>query len=316
MTATDPVDDARLALLLSDLRLPAIKHIWPRFAERADKEGWPAARFLAALAEHEIAERARRRIERHLAEARLPPGKTLDAFDFDAVPMISKAQVMALVAGDSWLEKGDNLLVFGPPGGGKSHLAAAIGLGLIENGWRVHFARTTDLVQRLQVARRELALEAAIAKLDKYHLLILDDLAYVTKDQAETSVLFELISARYERRSILITANQPFGEWNRIFPDPAMTLAAVDRLVHHATILELNVESYRRRTAVERRKRPGRPRARQSTLPLTDAPRQSGCESPCSRRPPPQCSPSPRRPRLSPRLSRSDHTDCRATGAQ
>ena len=124
------------------------------------------------------------------------------------------------------------------------------------------FARTTDLVQRLQVARRELALEAAIAKLDKYHLLILDDLAYVTKDQAETSVLFELISARYERRSILITANQPFGEWNRIFPDPAMTLAAVDRLVHHATILELNVESYRRRTAVERRKGPGRPPSR------------------------------------------------------
>ena len=259
MTGTDPIDDARLGLLLGDLRLPAIKYIWPAFAERADKEGWPAARFLAALAEHEIAERARRRIERHLAEARLPPGKSLDGFDFDAVPMISKAQLMALVAGDSWLEKGDNLLVFGPPGGGKSHLAAAIGLGLIENGWRVLFARTTDLVQRLQVARRELALEAAIARLDKYHLLILDDLAYVTKDQAETSVLFELISARYERRSMLITANQPFGEWNRIFPDPAMTLAAVDRLVHHATIFELNVESYRRRTAVERRKRPGRP---------------------------------------------------------
>lgn len=262
MTATHPVDDARLGLLLGDLRLPAIKHIWPRFAERADKEGWPAARFLAALAEHEIAERARRRIERHLAEARLPPGKTLDAFEFDAVPMISKARVMALVAGDSWLEKGDNLLVFGPPGGGKSHLAAAIGLALIENGWRVLFARTTDLVQRLQLARRELALESAIAKLDKYHLVILDDLAYVTKDQAETSVLFELISARYERRSLLITANQPFGEWNRIFPDPAMTLAAVDRLVHHATIFELNVESYRRRTAVERRKRPGRPPTR------------------------------------------------------
>jgi DNA replication protein DnaC len=167
--------------------------------------------------------------------------------------MLSKAQVMALVAGDSWLEKGDNLLVFGPPGAGKSHLAAAIGLGLIENGWRVLFARTTDLVQRLQVARRELALEAAIARLDKYHLLILDDLAYVTKDQAETSVLFELISARYERRSTLITANQPFGEWNRIFPDPAMTLAAVDRLVHHATILELNVESYRRRKGPGRR---------------------------------------------------------------
>jgi DNA replication protein DnaC len=270
MTATDPVDAARLGLLLGDLRLPAIKHIWPGFAERADREGWPAARFLAALAEHEIAERARRRIERHLAEARLPPGKSLDAFDFDAVPMISKAQVMAIVAGDSWLEKGDNLLVFGPPGGGKSHLAAAIGLGLVENGWRVLFTRTTDLVQRLQVARRELALESAIAKLDKYHLLILDDLAYVTKDQAETSVLFELISARYERRSVLITANQPFGEWNRIFPDPAMTLAAVDRLVHHATIFELNVESYRRRTAVERRKGPGRPPSRATIKTLPD----------------------------------------------
>ena len=270
MTATDPMDEARLNLLLGDLRLPAIKHIWPAFAERADKEGWPAARFLAALAEHELAERARRRIERHLGEAKLPPGKTLDGFQFDAVPMLSKAQIMAMVAGDSWLEKGDNLLVFGPPGGGKSHLAAAIGLGLVENGWRVLFTRTSDLVQRLQVARRELALESAIAKLDKYHLLILDDLAYVTKDQAETSVLFELISARYERRSILITANQPFGEWNRIFPDPAMTLAAVDRLVHHATILELNVESFRRRTAIERKKGPGRPPSRATIKDLPD----------------------------------------------
>lgn len=117
-------------------------------------------------------------------------------------------------------------------------------------------------MQRLQVARRELTLEAAISKLDKYHLLILDDLAYVTKDQAETSVLFELISARYEQRSILITANQPFGEWGRIFPDPAMTLAAVDRLVHHATIFELNVDSYRRRTALEQKRSRGRPAAR------------------------------------------------------
>ena len=256
------VDPARLSLLLNELRLPATKVIWPRFAEQADKEGWPAARFLAALAEHELAERDRRRIERHLAEARLLPGKTLDAFEFDAVPMISKAQVMAITAGDSWLEKGANLLLFGPPGGGKSHLASAIGLALIENGYRVLFTRTTDLVQKLQQARRHLALESAIARLDKFHLLILDDLAYVTKDQAETSVLFELISARYERRSILITANQPFAEWNRIFPDPAMTLAAVDRLVHHATIFELNVESYRRRAAVERRKGPGRPPTR------------------------------------------------------
>jgi DNA replication protein DnaC len=114
MTTGQAVDTARLALLLNDLRLPTIKHVWPQFAEQADKEGWPAARFLATIAEHELAERGRRRIERHLADARLPPGKTLDAFDFDAVPMISKAQVMAITAGDTWLSKGANLLLFGP----------------------------------------------------------------------------------------------------------------------------------------------------------------------------------------------------------
>lgn len=134
--------------------------------------------------------------------------------------MISKAQVMAMTAGDSWLAKGANILMFGPPGGGKSHLAAAIGFALIENGWRVLFTRTTDLVQKLQVARRELQLESAIDELNKYDLLILDDLAYVTKDQAETSVLFELISARYEHRSILITANQPLENGTGSFPIP------------------------------------------------------------------------------------------------
>ncbi len=262
MNATDKIDAARIELLLGELRLPGIKLIWTALAETADKEGWPAARFLAALAEQEMVERSRRRFERHLEEARLPPGKTLEAFDFDAVPMISKAQVQALAAGDAWLEKGANLLCFGPPGGGKSHLAAALGMALIEKGWRVLFTRTTDLVQKLQIARRDLALEAAIAKLDKYHLLILDDLAYVTKDQAETSVLFELISARYERRSMLITANQPFGEWGKIFPDQAMTLAAIDRLVHHATILEMNVDSYRRKEAVDKARGAGRPPTR------------------------------------------------------
>ncbi len=184
--------------------------------------------------------------------------------------MISKAQVTALAAGDGWLGKGANLLLFGPPGGGKSHLAAAIGLALIENGWRVLFTRTTDLVQKLQVARRELNLEAAISRLDRFDLMILDDLAYVTKDQAETSVLFELISARYERRSMLITANQPFGEWNRVFPDPAMTLAAIDRLVHHSTIVEMNVESYRRRTALDRKRGPGRPPSHATPKTIAD----------------------------------------------
>ena len=116
-------------------------------------------------------------------------------------------------------------------------------------------------MQRLQAARRELALEFTIAKLDLYDLLILDDIAVRAKDQAETSVLFELIAARYERRSLLITANQPFGEWGRIFPDQAMTLAAIDRLVHHATIMEMNVESYRRKAALGRKRAAGRPPA-------------------------------------------------------
>jgi DNA replication protein DnaC len=248
MTQTD-ADTARLTLALNELRMPAIKSLWPHFAQQADKEGWPAARFLTALVEHELAERDRRRIERHVSQARLLPGKTIDTFDFAAVPMLSKAHVNAITAGDSWIGKGGNILLFGPPGVGKSHLSSAIGLALVENGYRVLFTRTTDLVQKLQQARRDLALESAIAKLDKFDLLILDDIAYVTKDQAETSVLFELISARYERRSTLITANQPFGAWDAIFPDPAMTLAAVDRLVHHATIFEMNVESYRRRAA-------------------------------------------------------------------
>jgi DNA replication protein DnaC len=157
--ATNMIGAARVELLLGELRLPSVKLIWARLAEQTDKEGWPAARFLAALAEHEVADRTRRRIERHLAEARLPAGKTLDAFDFQSVPMISKAQVMALASGDAWLEKGANILIFWPPGAGKSHLSAALGLALIENGWRVLFARTTDLVQRLQVAWRELTRE-------------------------------------------------------------------------------------------------------------------------------------------------------------
>jgi DNA replication protein DnaC len=272
MTGTaNSIDTARVELLLNELRLPGVKAIWPKLAVQSDKEGWPAARFLAALAEHEVADRSRRRIERHMAEARLPAGKTLATFDFDIVPMISKAQVMALASGDVWLKTGANLLLFGPPGVGKSHLSAALGLALVENSWRVLFARTSDLVQRLQVARRELALESAIAKLDRYDLLILDDIAYVTKDQAETSVLFELIAARYERRSLLITANQPFGAWGRIFPDQAMTLAAIDRLVHHATILEMNVESYRRKAALDRKRGRGRPPARTTPKELEKA---------------------------------------------
>jgi len=124
MTTTNTVDAARVELLLSELRLPGIKLMWAKLAEQSDKEGWPAARFLATLAEHEMAERGRRRIERHLVEARLPAGKTLATFDFESVPMVSKAQVMALASGDAWLAKGANILLFGPPGGPTSSSSA------------------------------------------------------------------------------------------------------------------------------------------------------------------------------------------------
>lgn len=242
-------DAARIPQLLTALRLPTIKRLWPDIAEQCDKEGWPAARLLATLAELEVADRSQRRIGRHMEQAKFPAGKHLDGFEFSAVPMVSRAHVQALASGDRWLASGQNLLMFGPPGSGKTHLAAALGRELVAQGYRVLFTRTTDLVQRLQTARQELALPNALEKLDKFDLLILDDLSYVEKDQAETSVLFELISTRYEHRSLLVTANQPFGQWDKIFPDPSMTVAAIDRLVHHAVIFEMNVESYRRRGA-------------------------------------------------------------------
>jgi DNA replication protein DnaC len=202
---------ARLPLILTELRLPTIKRLWAGLADQSNKEGWPAERFLAAVMEHELAERETRRLERHRLEFQLLPGKLLSSFDFTTVPTVSKAHVTALVEGDGWLKQGSNLLLFGPPGVGKSHLVCAIGNGLIDRGYRVHFTRTSDLVQRLQVARSEMRLPAEIAKLDRFDLLILDDLSYVRRDQAETSVLFELIAARYERKSLAITANQPLS---------------------------------------------------------------------------------------------------------
>jgi DNA replication protein DnaC len=221
-------DAGSMGLMLNELRLPTIGRLWLDFAQRSDKEGWQASQLLGVLLEHELAERAKRRLERHRAESQLDPTKTLATFDFGVVPM------------------------FGPPGGGKSHLGSAIGHALIDAGYRVLCTRTSELVQKLQAARKALQLPSALAKLDRFDLIILDDLSYVRKDQAETSVLFELIAERYERKSLLITANQPFSGWNNVFPDPGMTVAAIDRLVHHSTIFELNVESYRRRKASDK----------------------------------------------------------------
>ena len=236
-------------MMLGELRLPTIKRLAEDLCAQSDREGWRAHRLLEALLEHELAERESRRLDRHRAESGLSPDKRLSNFDFAAVPSVSKAQVTALAEGTEWLDRGANVLLFGPPGVGKSHLVCALGHALIDSGRRVLFMRCGDLVQRLQAARRDLRLPQELAKLDRFDLLILDDLSYVRKDQAETSVLFELIAERYEHKSLAVTANTPFSQWGEVFVEPAMTLAAVDRLVHHSTILEMNVESYRRRSA-------------------------------------------------------------------
>ena len=253
MTSHD-ADTAVIPHLLTTLHLPSIGRHWKRLTETADREGWPAAKLLATLVEIEVADRSTRRIQRHRAESGLPAGKSLANFDFDAAPGLRKAHILALAGGEEWIANGNNLLVFGQSGTGKSHVIAAIGSALIDAGRRVLFTRTTDMVQKLQTARRELTLAATLDKLDKYDLICLDDLSYVRKDQAETSVLFELIAHRYERHSIAITANQPFSAWDQVFPDPAMTVAAIDRLVHHATIIEMNGESYRKRSAMTKSK--------------------------------------------------------------
>ena len=260
MSAATNAVDGRLALMLSDLRLPTIKRLAGDLCAQSDREGWPGRRLLEAVLEHEVAERETRRIDRHRAESQLSPDKRLSSFDFAAVPSVSKALVTALAEGHEWLDRGANVLLFGPPGVGKSHLVCGLGHALIEAGRRVLFTRCGDIVQRLQAARRDMRLPQELAKLDRYDLLILDDLSYVRRDQPETSVLFELIAERYEHKSLAITANTPFSQWGEVFVEPAMTLAAVDRLVHHSTILEMNVESYRRRTAQEG----GAPAARKS----------------------------------------------------
>ena len=256
-TPPQAVDSDRLSLMLSELRLPSIETEWRILAQRADKEDWPASKFLFSLAELELTERDNRRIDRHTRQAKLLPGKNLEGFDFSLIPSPPKARVQAFASEDSWIRKGANLLIFGPPGVGKSHLASAIGLSLVRQGLKVLFTGTSSLVQKMQVAQRNLNLDGLLARRHKFHLLILDDFACVNRDREESAVLFELISYRYEQRSILLTANLPFAQWNRIFPDQATAAAAVDRLVHHATIFEINTQSYRCRTALEQHRADG-----------------------------------------------------------
>jgi len=246
-------DAATLPLLLRQLRLPTMAGCCTELIERAFEQGWSVSRTLTTLCEYELAERERRRLQRHLKESRLPAGKTLAGFEFDVITGIDRQQLSALACETGWVEAARNLLLFGPSGVGKSHLAAAIGHALIDQGLRVRYTPASGLVQELQTAKHELRLADALAKLDKYRLLIIDDIGYVQRSETETSVLFELIAHRYEAGSVLITSNQPFSAWDRIFPDDMMAVAAIDRLIHHAHIIELGGESYRRRAYIQQR---------------------------------------------------------------
>jgi DNA replication protein DnaC len=245
-------DIAKLPIFLKELRLSTIGNLWESFSQKAIEGNWSHPQYLSTLCEHEVESRYQKRLHRYLKESQLPSGKTLATFDFTHAPTLNKIKVQDLADNTYWVNHKENLLVFGPSGVGKTHLVAAIAHSLIEKGSRVLFTSTTHLVQKLQAARQQLSLPQALAKLDLYQILILDDIGYVRKDDAETHVLFELIAHRYESGSLIVTANQPFSEWDSIFANNAMTVAAIDRLVHHATILEIVTDSYRQAHSLQK----------------------------------------------------------------
>ena len=201
------------------------------------------------LAEQEHQQRHQARLRRLLHEAQLPWPKTLADYDWGAIPDLDRNQIEQLAHDTGWIDRAENLLLFGPSGVGKTHLASGICRSLVALDRPARFFTGTALVQQLQQAKADYALAKALNKLDRYALLVIDDIGYVRKDEAETSVLFELVMHRYERRSLLVTSNQPFSEWENVFSTSAMTVAAVDRLVDHSTIVQISGESYRRKRA-------------------------------------------------------------------
>ena len=238
-----------LPLILKELRLSSLALHWETLAEKAREQHWSPERYLAELCQLELDSREQKRLTRNLKDASLPIGKYLDGYDFNSVEGLAKEQVWHLATQAEWVKTGDNILLFGASGLGKTHLAAGIGYKLVEQGHRVKFISASLLVQQLQKAKEEFRLSEALIKLDKYAILILDDLGYVQKSTEESSVLFELIAHRYERFSLIITSNQSFEDWDKLFGNTVMTVAAIDRLIHHAKILQCKGESYRRKEA-------------------------------------------------------------------
>ncbi len=239
---------------LRELHLPAIRECWEEEATRARREVSSYESYLLELARRECEARSDHRVVRLLRESQLPLEKSWEAFDRQRLPRKVAQQVQVLLDG-SFLDRRENVLAFGNPGSGKTHLLCAIGQELVRLGRRVLFVPCSLLVQDLLIAKRDLRLARALKRLGRYDALIIDDLGYVQQNREEMEVLFSLLAARYERGSVLVTSNLPFSKWELIFKDPMTTAAAIDRLVHHSVILELNLPSYR----LEQSKHTGRP---------------------------------------------------------
>jgi len=240
---------ARLIALCSDFKLPTLAtELVPHFQKAGYEEVLP---LMLEVFELEAQDRLERRIDRLRRASHLPPGKTMATLDQARLPRSLVEKLRALARGD-FLADAQNVLAFGLPGTGKSHAASAIGHALVEAGHSVLFVPTYQLVQELLVAKRDLDLPRALRKLDLFELIILDDIGYVGQSPDEAEVLFTLMAERYERRSMLITSNLVFSQWDRIFKNPMATAAAIDRLVHHAVILEFDVSSYRTEDAKKR----------------------------------------------------------------
>jgi DNA replication protein DnaC len=236
-----------LPIMLKALRLPAFGQHYKDYQEQATEQSWGYDQYLSQLCEQEVAQRFQSRIHNWTKEAKLPRGKSFATLAINELPLAIQKKVIGLRDNTAWALQADNVLLIGPSGVGKSHIAAALGMHLIEQGVRVKWLQATALVQLLQQARQELDLMAVMSKLDKYRVLIIDDIGYVKKTDSETQVLFEFIAHRYESGSLIVTSNQPFSHWDQIFPDTLMTVAAIDRIIHHATIVEIDGESYRKK---------------------------------------------------------------------
>ena len=238
-------------ILLKELKLPAFIRHYQRHQEQVLAEGYGHVRYLSGLCEQEVAERYQKRVQKWTREAGLPIGKSLANLNLGEFDAAVQQQVLALKDHPEWAQRAGNVLLIGSSGVGKSHIAAAIAHRLIEQNIRVKWCSAVALVQSLQQAKRDLDLMTAMTRLDKYQVLVIDDIGYVKKTDAETQVLFEFIAHRYESGSLVITSNQPFSQWDQIFPDTMMTVAAIDRIIHHASIIEIEGESYRKKQSLK-----------------------------------------------------------------